>query len=295
MDGTIRFKLIRSLIESLKQFRRIANLKIIVALRSDVLERVVQETGDIGFQREKFEDYFVRIKWSQSQLKDLISRRIDTMFKRQYSSSRSIKFEDIFQYHIDKKGAFEYIIEHTLMRPRDIISFVNECFLASEDKGSISNTTIRQAEREYSRKRRQALEYEWKSAFPSLSALIEFVARLKRVAFSFHEICARTTVDDLALTIASKRIDYDPLFDISSRLVEGSTTRENLMKDVACVLYRVGAIGIRPDSRDKYYYSHIDHPIFDSATINSETMMRVHPMLHSSMGIDGQQDSRQAT
>src|SRR5260370_35073153 len=44
VDVSIRFKLIRSLIESLKSFRRISNLKILVALRSDVLERGVQET-----------------------------------------------------------------------------------------------------------------------------------------------------------------------------------------------------------------------------------------------------------
>jgi hypothetical protein len=37
VDVSIRFKLIRSLIESLKSFRRITNLKILVALRSDAL------------------------------------------------------------------------------------------------------------------------------------------------------------------------------------------------------------------------------------------------------------------
>jgi hypothetical protein len=40
VDVSIRFKLIRSLIESLKSFRRITNLKILVALRSDVLGAV---------------------------------------------------------------------------------------------------------------------------------------------------------------------------------------------------------------------------------------------------------------
>jgi hypothetical protein len=41
VDVSIRFKLIRSLIESLKSFRRITNL--LVALRSDVLERVTED------------------------------------------------------------------------------------------------------------------------------------------------------------------------------------------------------------------------------------------------------------
>ncbi len=55
VDDSIRFKMIRALIDALKQFKKIRNLKIIADLRSDVLERVVQETGDLGFQREKFE------------------------------------------------------------------------------------------------------------------------------------------------------------------------------------------------------------------------------------------------
>lgn len=42
VDTSLRFRMIRSLIESLKTFRKITNLKILVALRLDVLERVVQ-------------------------------------------------------------------------------------------------------------------------------------------------------------------------------------------------------------------------------------------------------------
>jgi hypothetical protein len=68
-DTSIRFRLIRSLIETLKSFKKITNLKVVVALRSDILERSVQETRDITYQIEKIEDYFIRIKWSKLQLK----------------------------------------------------------------------------------------------------------------------------------------------------------------------------------------------------------------------------------
>src|SRR5690606_25700657 len=61
VDTTVRFRLIRSLIETIKSFRRITNLKIVIALRADILERVLQETRDLSFQREKSEEYFVKI------------------------------------------------------------------------------------------------------------------------------------------------------------------------------------------------------------------------------------------
>lgn len=62
VDETVRFDLIRALIECLRSFNKISKLKVVVAIREDVLERVVQDNRDIGFQRENtttifFESY----------------------------------------------------------------------------------------------------------------------------------------------------------------------------------------------------------------------------------------------
>ena len=89
VDTSVRFRLIRALIELLKSFRKVTNLKILVALRSDILERVVQETSDLTFQREKFEQYFVPLRWTKSDLKLLVDRRIALLMKRQYSGRYS--------------------------------------------------------------------------------------------------------------------------------------------------------------------------------------------------------------
>ena len=52
VDDSIKFKLVRALIESLKAFRRIRHLKVIAAVRTDVMERALQETKHVGLQRE---------------------------------------------------------------------------------------------------------------------------------------------------------------------------------------------------------------------------------------------------
>lgn len=116
VDASIRFRLIRALIESLKAFRRIKNLKIVVVLRSDIIERVVQETTDMTFQREKLEDYFVKIKWTKDDLKQLIQKRIHTLFRRQYTKD-DVYFDDIFCGNVKAKNTFDYMLERTLMRP----------------------------------------------------------------------------------------------------------------------------------------------------------------------------------
>jgi hypothetical protein len=49
IDDKLRFKLIKSLIEAVRTFRRVHNVKIIIALRTDLLYRLVRETADAGF------------------------------------------------------------------------------------------------------------------------------------------------------------------------------------------------------------------------------------------------------
>ena len=46
VESSLRFKLIRALIETIKSFRNVNNIKIIIALRADLLDKVIQETRD---------------------------------------------------------------------------------------------------------------------------------------------------------------------------------------------------------------------------------------------------------
>jgi hypothetical protein len=291
VDNSIRFKLIRSLIESLRSFRRIPNLKILVALRSDILERVVQETGDIGFQREKFEDYFVRLKWSAPQLRELVEKRIQLTFRRQYSGSR-ITFADIFSHKVNGIEPFDYMAERTLMRPRDIIVFVNECLKLAENRNEVTAKMIRVAEREFSRIRRQAIENEWRSAFPSLPRLLEYVKNLRKPTFDFQELCGKQAVEEFALPLVEKKVDFDPLHETSNKLLNGDCSPEEFIKQAVGILYRVGAVGLKPNPQERFYYSHIDQPIMEMAAIGPASRVRIHPMLHRAMGIEQVRDGK---
>jgi hypothetical protein len=61
----------------LKSFRKIRDLKVVVALRSDVIERVLLESSHTGFQRERYDDYLLKIKWTKDQLWKLVETRIN--------------------------------------------------------------------------------------------------------------------------------------------------------------------------------------------------------------------------
>jgi len=293
VDSSLRFRMIRSLIESLKTFRKITNLKILVALRSDVLERVVQETKDLSFQREKFEDYFVRIHWSRSELKAMINKRVGALFRRQYSDS-NICFDDLFPYKMHNQDAFDYIIERTLMRPRDVISFVNECISASEGNTEVSVSHMRQATVEFSRKRLDALEQEWLSAFPTLRKILEFFALKKAASVTFSKLLEGEGLAELALSIATEgKIQFDPIYGPSVLYAEGGQKEQfSFLQQIVATAYRTGAIGVKLESNERFIYSHIDEPLISPARLNQDTRIRIHPMLHGAFRLSQEGENR---
>lgn len=125
-ESETRCRFIKALIEETKSLRKIPQTKVISALRIDLLEVVFDSTRGAGFQEEKYESYLVPLHWTKDDLKELIELRVREVFRRQYSSD-AVSLDDIFPSA--KKGgqgtAIDYITERTLLRPRDVLQFVN--------------------------------------------------------------------------------------------------------------------------------------------------------------------------
>lgn len=292
VDVSIRFRLIRALIETLKSFRRITDLKILVAMRSDVLERVIQETRDISFQREKLDDYFIHLKWNKVLLRELVNTRIQKLFRKRYSQG-IIQFDDVFPYNVGNVAPFDYMIERTLMRPRDIIAFVNECLNAAEGTYEVTGQTIRKAEIEFSRIRRDALEQEWQSAFPSIRRVLDYIGHKQKPIISMTEFAEGEDANNLALAIYSENsLALDPLHAAATSHCDlAKPTPIDFLKEMIVVLYRVGAVGVKLRNGNRYLYSHIDQPILPLAQITDDTRVRIHPMLWGSYRIQVRHDA----
>ena len=279
VDDSVRFRLIKALMETLKSFRKITNLKILVALRDDVIERVVQETDDITFQREKFEDTTIKLTWTKNDLRTLVDKRLNELFRRQYTSSK-IGFTDIFPAAVGGKNTFDWICERTHLRPRDVIAFVNEAISAADGQSTISISAMRKAEVEFAHKRRDALVQEWKSAFPSLDRLLSFVTARKRPSFEAIELMDK--IDDLCLDVCAHRPDpRDPFYVVCSSYLESKLKGQiDVLQEALSILYRVAAIGLKLSPQDRFIYSHIDRPIVSPDLISVDTKIRIHVMLH---------------
>jgi hypothetical protein len=76
VDSNLRLRLIRALIETIKSFRSISNVKIIIALRLDLIQSVFENTRDDGFQEEKYQSLFLNLSWSKANLVELLDKRM---------------------------------------------------------------------------------------------------------------------------------------------------------------------------------------------------------------------------
>lgn len=294
VDDSIRFRLIKGLIESLRSFRKITNLKIIAALRADVLERVVQETEDISFQREKFEDYKIELRWSRDDLRSLIDKRLQSLFKKKYTAG-CVGFQDVFPPKVGNKDSFDWLLERTLMRPRDIIAFVNECIDASDGQATITVNAIRKAEVEYARKRRDNVLQEWRSAYPTLDKLLAVFIKAGKQSCELKDLIngdQYNPIEDFCLSVySSKQIGHDPLFRLCQEMIDGKSVNAlKLAQESVSVLYRTGVIGVKLNSQDRLNYSHLDQPLISPDILTDETRIRLHPMLWAAYNLQGQNE-----
>jgi hypothetical protein len=287
VDESIRFRLIRGLIEAVRVFRGIQNCSITVALRIDVYQRVIQETSDIGFQADKYEDYFARIKWTDSQLFEIANRRVGLLFRRQYTNS-DVHFSDIFSHNVGQVEPFTYIVKRTLNRPRDVIGFINYCLDTAVDTKQVTAQNVRDAEGLYSVKQREALISEWKAALPSLDACLRLITR-RRHLIEASELMQGDQWQDFVLSASMiPNGSLDPVVKLAANSLQpGGGSQEELLRTAVSELYRVGAVGVKTPAFERYLWSHLDTPILNPEVIDLKTRLQIHPMLHRALIVDG--------
>lgn len=178
-ESDTRYRFIRALIEETKALRhKLPQIKVVSALRRDLLDIVFDKTRGGGFQEEKYEAYMLPLQWSKLDLTELITKRIREVYKRTYTNE-AVEISDVFPSPTNGQSAVDYMIERTLMRPRDVIQYVNECFKVAMDRERISWNVIRSAESQYSSRRLNALNDEWFEIYPALDTTIEILRGIR--------------------------------------------------------------------------------------------------------------------
>lgn len=289
VEDRLRYKLIRALIETIRKFRSIKTVKIVITLRTDLMERVLEYTRDSGFQREKYNSLFLRVAWGRPQLKQLLDSRINHLLKHQYTS-QEVVFDDIFPQKIDKQSSADYLLDRTFLRPRDAIMFVNECLLEAQGKAEITNSAMQLAEKNYSIGRFESLTYEWFVDHPNLSKYLDFLSQ-KKSSFKVNSISSEG-LEALILELASLPIEgADLLVKNAHEYMSAAYPASNsfmtaFRQNLLFVLYRVGAVGIKVDGPSSVRWIHDRTQDLTARKIEGTSIVYVHKMLWRALAID---------
>lgn len=287
-DDSIRYRLIRALIDTSREFRRVRGVKIILGMRNDLVERVFRRTRDSGFQEEKYRSLYLPIQWERGDLIRLIDTRIAKLVKDRVSKAR-ITHEDIFPPGIvprsrRKAKPIDFFIERSWNRPRDLIEFINMCLSQAKEKTRLTKSMIMTAEGRYSIARLRSLIEEWHADYPILGKLIDILKK-RPSEFRLSEL-KEADLTDVCVDLASDFTDSsESLRGQALNVIEKGNSIDDFRSKLTYVLYRVGAIGLKTDTFIKTQWATENARSVSVSDIDDDTLISIHPALWRVLGI----------
>ena len=180
-------------------------------------------------------------------------------------------------------NALDYILDRTLMRPRDAIAYLNECFTLASGKPRLTWAMIHSAERSYSHKRLLALRDEWKSTYPAID----------RVLQKFHQANVPMTrteltkiLDEAILLMVDRQFEgQEWMEDLSSPAWDKAINDwAEMYRPLVRLLYNFGFLGCRLSGAASEMYVYDSPEFTESLTnLNSTAEFYIHPAFRAAL------------
>ena len=266
-----KYQLIGALLSAIRLFVDVPNLKIVIAMRSDVFRKTCIETRR---QNEKDEAFTMKLGWTRNQLREILERRLRLLYAHKYQKKYQIKIEDVFVQSIEKKGVYEYLVERTMMRPRDLITFVNFCINNSDGKSIVDETSVKIAEREYLHNRFDALVSEWHEVYPAVKSLVRLLYKLPN-EFTMDDL--KESYKAFESELLARNDEEDPLVKkILGMSPDDEVAVEELMKELLDVWYIIGVVGKQDEV--SLTFSGPNHATLDEIDFADVQWFEIHPL-----------------
>ena len=283
-NNLLRYKLIRALIETIRDFNaQINQLKIICAIREDLLDRAFRFTRNQGDQQEKYQSLYLQLYWTSNQLVDVIENRINQLIAHQYVRNQRVKIKDILPSRVQKSNSVDYIIARTLHTPRDVIMLFNECIKQAEGRAKINQPHILTAEGIYSESRLKALADEWSADYPTLGDAVYLLKRIRKT-FRIPDL-EEEAFDDQLLDYYSKNHQNHGKGYIIYDLIEEKMNFAEIIPELLQIFYQVGIVGIKKETYLEIYWSHKGNKI-STSDITGDVRFHIHPAFYRVLGIN---------
>jgi hypothetical protein len=283
IEEKLRYRLIHALIDSVKEFRRVRNAKIIVAIRYDLLDRVYKFTRDMGFQEEKLESLYLPLTWTKHRLVEVLNARIQFLSQKR-SRSQRLSYSDVLPEKIMRQPAVDYVLARTLMRPRDVILFFNKMIEHAVNRKAITPAIMKKAEGEYSRLRFRSLIDEWHGTYPNL-AKFALILKSRRSHFSITDVTEDEVCEFCLQVLSGGVLEKDSFSTMAEQVVDLIITPKDFRKAALQIFYRVALIGLKLDRFERTSWITTGRPDVSSAEIDDEVRVEVHPAFWRVLGV----------
>lgn len=282
VEDEVKYRLIRALIETAKDFHRVRHVKVVLALRLDLIERVFEQTRDPGFQQEKYESLYLSIDWPRDRLVEVLDRRVSHLVKQRYTKA-PVSASDVLPESVGGEPALEYMLNRTMQRPRDLIQFFNECVVLAADSPMITAEMIRQAEGSYSRKRLVSLGDEWFADYPNLVRFSDLLkGRSER--FPLSDVTKEQCIE-FCLQAGVLEMSGDDLAGAARDFLEDENRYIDFLKTVFRAFHRVGMVGLKLESFERVSWSSDGQRHIGQHEIDLSTKVSVHKAVWRVLGI----------
>jgi len=283
VDERIANDLIRCLFSTVYSLQHVRHLKVLVALRTNIFQELdFGRRG--GGQEEKLRALVLDMKWTRPALIELLDERSRVAAKRIGIDINA--FSEFLPNANSTMGRpVDYLLDRTLLRPRDILAFANECFKVGAGKDRLSWADIKIAERGYSAGRLLALRDEWKGTYPGIHAVIE---KFRRGSLRMSKKELQTRLDDAMLLLSDGRFEgVSWLTDVASPMWTSGpdTSWAEIYQPFIRVLFHIGLVGISPQqSAAPVFFS--DDPNFADQESNLERARYYYVHRTYQLGLD---------
>lgn len=294
VDDQLTNDLVRCLFRTVLELKRVRNLKVLVALRTNIFDQL-NVGARTGGQEEKFRSLSLHMRWSRTELAALLDERARAAALR-FGGGAIDGIYDLLPVPNRTRGsALEYILDRTLMRPRDAVAYVNECFATAAGKARLSWDDIKLAERPYSHKRLLALRDEWARPYPGLEPVFQ-TFRSAASVLDRDEYTRR--LEAVALLSAEPGfLGSGWLLDMTSKLWEANakTSWCDQFQPLTRLLFRIGFIGCSKTPHDEPVYSYQDPDYAESTrNLDEPAYFHVHPAFRTTLDIEPRQQRGKA-
>lgn len=284
VDERLSNDLIRCLFRTVLDMQRVDNLKIVVALRSNIFQEL--DFGASGGQEEKFRALVLEMRWTEALLEQVLDQRVRVAASKSNLDAKT--FRELTPHANSTRGnPVQYILQRTLLRPRDAIAYANQCFAAAAGKHKLTWDDIHSAERQYSTNRLLALRDEWKQTYPGIDQVVH---KFRGAPARMAKADLQTRLDDCMLLMTAPEFSgVRWMTDLSRAMWESNAGERSwfeLYQPLLSLLYNIGLVGCAVGGTGAPLFFSDDPLMVDSeSTVDRCEWFHVHRMFHKALDV----------